>query len=281
MQHSIRIILVRPRNPDNIGASARAMSNFGFSDLSVVSPYLPAWRETLETAATAGSGEPIWLMEGSRAAVGAVDIIGSAKIFATVAEAASDCILLLGTSALQRRAPDRDVYPLSNINAYLGQKLAGKSVSRADGEGPPPAHRYFRNYPEIPRVGLLFGSEKSGLSNADISHCHAIINIPTCEKQPSINLGQAVALCCYELAGRSSKISGTARRFLPRPSIRETERTVTEICSLLKETGEPGRRGTEYAAKVRRTLLDAELTRTGLNILRILLRRARSAIRPE
>jgi tRNA C32,U32 (ribose-2'-O)-methylase TrmJ len=52
------------------------------------------------------------------------------------------------------------------------------------------------------RVGLLFGSEKTGLSNDDFSHCHWLLNIPTHETNISMNLGQAVAVCLYELAPR-------------------------------------------------------------------------------
>jgi tRNA C32,U32 (ribose-2'-O)-methylase TrmJ len=111
----VKIILSRPRNPDNIGAAARAMANFGLSELAVVAPHIPVWRETAETAATAGSGQAVWLMERGRAAVGAADVIGSARICATVAEAASDCVLLLGTSALQRRTPDRDGILLQDL----------------------------------------------------------------------------------------------------------------------------------------------------------------------
>ena len=50
------------------------------------------------------------------------------------------------------------------------------------------------------RVALLFGSEKFGLSNDDMSHCHLLVRIPTREEHPSMNLGQAAALCLYELA---------------------------------------------------------------------------------
>ena len=60
----IKIILSRPRNPDNIGAAARAMANFGLEELALAAPHLPAWRETLETSATAGSGDVLAGMIG-------------------------------------------------------------------------------------------------------------------------------------------------------------------------------------------------------------------------
>ena len=287
----VKIILSRPRNPDNIGAAARAMANFGLNELAVVAPHGPAWKETLETAATAGSGQPVWLMKGARAAVGAADVIGSAGICATVSEAASDCVLLLGTSALQRRAPDRDVILLQDLRGYLAERLAGKN-GRVEGrgervEGEEDGGILFQTAKKH-KVGVLFGSEKTGLTNSELSHCHAVINIPTCEKQPSVNLGQAVALVCYELAGRFdrdtalSEVEGrsyagvprAARAAAPVPAIRQIERVVSEICSLLGETKGFGG-GERYAEEVRRGLLDARLTKGAMGMLKSLLRRAR------
>ena len=252
---SIKIILAKPRNPDNIGAAARAMSNFGLNELVLVAPHTPTWRETVQTAATAGSGEPVWLMERARAAVGAADIIRTARICDTLAEAASDCDLLLGTSALQRRTPDRDVILLKNVHEYLAERLpAGKKHT----------------------VGVLFGSERTGLTNEDLSRCHAALNIPTREKQPSINLGQAVALVCYELMGRSSStVPRAARPQAPVPSVQETERVVSEICALLDETEDLDRGGKDYAAEIRKAILDARLTKGAMGVLKTLLRRAR------
>jgi tRNA/rRNA methyltransferase len=250
-QLPIRIILARPRNPDNIGAAARAMANFGLSRLAVVAPHIPVWRETAETSATAGSGEPVWLMERARAAVGAADVIRAAEIFGTMAEAAADCALLLGTSALQRRAPNRDVVLLSDAPGYIAERLPrGRNTT----------------------IGILFGSERSGLTNEELSHCHAVLNIPTCEKQPSMNLGQAVALVCYELAGRSS--AGGPRAVRPAvhlPQLREIERVVSEVLALMN--GSRGKR--EHETEIRRALLDARMTKGAMGVLKALLNRIR------
>ncbi|MBI4801627.1 MAG: RNA methyltransferase [Elusimicrobia bacterium] len=256
-----KIILSRPRNPDNIGAAARAMANFGLNELAVAAPHLPAWRETLEIPPKLLGGRPVRLME--RAAVGAADVLDSARICATVASAASDCVLLLGTSALQRRTPDRDVILLPDLRGYLADRLAGKN-SRVEGRG---------ERVEGDKVGILFGSEKTGLTNSELSHCHAVINIPACGKQPSVNLGQAVALVCYELAGRlPAGVPRAARAAAPVPSVRQIERVVSDICSLLEET--EGWGGGRYAQEVRRGLLDARLTKGAMGILNLLLRRA-------
>ena len=157
----LRVVLVAPRNPLNIGAAARAMSNFGFSRLRVVNPYAVAFRE-------------------ARSAVGAADLLATAEEYGTVAEAVADCVLVVGTTAARGREMPQ---PLRRLQ-----------------EGA----RLIRSRLKSGNVALLFGSEKHGLSNQDLSHCHWLMRIPTEEEHGSMNLGQAVAVCLYELA-RSSK----------------------------------------------------------------------------
>ncbi len=160
---SWRLVLVRPRNPLNIGAAARAMANFGLKDLVVVAPYDPVWQET-------------------RSAVGAEDVLRSARAVDTLEEAVKDSTLVVGTTSGSRRHLDRDLIPLAQFHAWLRIQKKHK------------------------RAALLFGSEKTGLSNEHLSFCHALIRIPTSAGCPSINLGQAVAVCCYELV-RAGAIS--------------------------------------------------------------------------
>jgi tRNA/rRNA methyltransferase len=153
----LRVVLVEPRNPLNIGAAARAMSNFGFFHLRVVNPYELAFRE-------------------ARSAVSATPLLAQATEFKTVAEAVADCTLVVGTTAVGRRQPQHPVRRLEQAARLLKKHLAGS------------------------RAALLFGSEKRGLSNEDLSHCHWLLRIPTREEHRSMNLGQAVAVCLYELA---------------------------------------------------------------------------------
>lgn len=152
----LRVVLVATRNPLNIGAAARAMSNFGFLRLRVVHPYDVAFRE-------------------ARSAVGAPGLLKNAEEFASVAEAVADCSLVVGTSALGHRQIPQPVHSLEAGGQFIRGSL------QAD------------------RVALLFGSEKRGLSNDDLSHCHWLMRIPTREEHLSMNLGQAVAVCLYEL----------------------------------------------------------------------------------
>ncbi len=106
-------------------------------------------------------------------AVGGAHVLQAARVFPTVAEAVADCSLVVGTTAGQRRVPQQPV-----------ELLAGGMVRVRAHSG---------------KAALLFGSEKFGLSNEDMSFCHELIRIPTSPETPSMNLGQAVAVCLYEL----------------------------------------------------------------------------------
>jgi tRNA/rRNA methyltransferase len=152
----LRVVLCSPRNPLNIGAAARAMSNFGFTELRLVNPYDVAFRE-------------------ARSAVKAQHVLAEAREYATLAEAVADCGLVVGTTSIGHRALEHPLRRLEYGGRLIGKKLA---------ESP---------------VALLFGSEKFGLSNEEMSHCHWLLRIPTREEHGSMNLGQAVAVCLYEI----------------------------------------------------------------------------------
>jgi tRNA/rRNA methyltransferase len=155
------VVLVATRNPLNMGAAARAMGNFGFQRLRVVRPYDLAFRE-------------------ARSAVGAVDVLANAEEHPSVAAAVADCTLVIGTTAVGQRHLQ---HPLRDL--AVAAPLIRAELGRAN-QGPG-------------RVALLFGPEKTGLSNADLGHCHWLLRIPTRTEHRSMNLGQAVALCMYEL----------------------------------------------------------------------------------
>jgi tRNA/rRNA methyltransferase len=150
-----RIVLVRPRDPNNIGAVARAMKNFGFNDLWVVAPYPPVWSEVVS-------------------AVNAFDVLTGAQVVETLDEAIADCNLVVGAADRTRIERKQSVYTPINLSDDLAQ--------------------------ESYDLAIIFGSEKHGLTNDDLSRCHRIMSIPTEADCPSMNLGQAAAVCCYELA---------------------------------------------------------------------------------
>ena len=189
---SLRVVLVNTRNPLNIGAAARAMSNFGFLHLRVVNAFALAFRE-------------------ARSAVGAAPLLAQAEEFKSLAEAVADCSLVVGTSALGRRDPQHLVRDLAQ-----GGRLIRKRLGRD-------------------RVALLFGSEKRGLSNDDLSHCHWLLRVPTREEHRSMNLGQAVAVCLYELAREGASIAAPEKAALATAD--DLERLTSLLLGALRASG--------------------------------------------
>jgi tRNA/rRNA methyltransferase len=147
-------VLVRPRDPNNIGAAARAMKNFGFRDLAVVTPHAPVWNEVVS-------------------AVNAVDVLTNARVCDSLAEAIAECTLVIGTKDRTAVEWKQTLFTPRDLHEKLQRDN----------------HRF----------ALVFGPEKHGLTNADLALCHQTMSIPTQPNCPSMNLGQAVAVCCYEL----------------------------------------------------------------------------------
>jgi tRNA/rRNA methyltransferase len=124
-------------------------------------------------------------------------------------------------------------------------------------------------------IALLFGSEKFGLSNEDMSHCHWLLRIPTREEHGSMNLGQAVAICLYELR-RSSEAAG--QRFAP-PEIapaEDQERITALLLELLNRSGYIGERTARSSElKIRRLVrrlgISASDSETWLGVFRQIL----------
>jgi tRNA/rRNA methyltransferase len=153
------------------------MSNFGFSHLRVVNPYEPAYRE-------------------ARSAVGAASVLAKAEEFDSVAEAVADCALVVGTTAVGHRELHHPLRRLEDAATIIRKALARESASRG---AKTKRKKSARNRAASNRVALLFGSEKFGLTNEDLSHCHWLLHVPTSTQNISMNLGQAVAVCLYEL----------------------------------------------------------------------------------
>jgi tRNA/rRNA methyltransferase len=147
----------------------------------------------------------------ARSAVGASALLAKAAEFKTVAEAVADCSLVVGTTAVGKRTLQHTLRRLEDGARLIRKRLKSN------------------------RVALLFGSEKTGLSNEDLSHCHWVTRIPTREQNISMNLGQAVAVCLYELI-RDAK----AARRPEKPelaSAAELERITTMLLEALKFSG--------------------------------------------
>lgn len=156
------VILVAPQMAENIGMAARAMANFGLHELRLVAP-----RDGWPQKTTRKKGA--W-----QAASGATHILDKAGLYATLPEAIADLHAVYATTARSREQMKRVVTP-AELMPELPVRIAGGQ-----------------------RVGILFGRERTGLDNDEVSLADAILTFPVDPKFASLNLAQAVLLVGYE-----------------------------------------------------------------------------------
>jgi len=231
-----RIVLVRPRDPNNIGAAARAMKNFGFTDLVVVTPHPPVWGEVVS-------------------AVNATDVLTNARVCGALDEAIADCNLVVGTTDRTRVEGKHPLYTPFELSREL-------AVADYD-------------------LALVFGSEKHGLTNEDLSRCHRVMSIPTELNCPSMNLGQAVAVCCYELARDAAEAA-----IVPRPAEAATAGATEAAMRLSLEVLKlidfvlPGNEP-DLTRRLRGSLLRLNPTKYDIEMLCGILSRIKRGLRPN
>lgn len=149
----VRIVLVRPIGPLNVGSVARAMKNMGLSHLVLVEPQCDPLGE-----------------EARKMAIHAVDILESAQQVASLPEALVGCQRSIATTARDRKFSGEIETPRTALPWLLGGNSA-----------------------------LIFGPEDKGLSNDDLKYAQRFVRIPSSDLYSSLNLAQAVSICCYEL----------------------------------------------------------------------------------
>jgi tRNA/rRNA methyltransferase len=171
MLNRCRIVLVRPHYAGNLGSTARVMRNFGLSDLVLVAPY-------------ASTND----LEARRFATHGLSLLDAARVVPDIGAAVADCVLTLATSANTAGVVRRGM--IGTPAEILPQFLAAAS------RGP---------------VALVFGPEPHGLSNEEIARCHGLLHIPVDPAFASLNLAQAVTVCCYELRKAWSAAVATER----------------------------------------------------------------------
>lgn len=157
MLDNVNVVLVCTSHPGNIGAVARAMKTMGLSRLTLVDP----------------AEYPSDVAEAR--ASGATDVLESAHVVGSLAEALADCSVVIGASARSRHIP----WPLMN------PRQAGDKVQEAIAAGN--------------QVALVFGRERTGLSNEELAQCHVHVNIPANPNYASLNLAAAVQVLAYEV----------------------------------------------------------------------------------
>jgi tRNA/rRNA methyltransferase len=237
------VVLVRARNPSNIGAAARAMHDFGFRRMRVVNEF------------------PV-PFEAARSAVDASAVLADAVVCASVAEAVAECTLVVGTTAVGERELRHELLPLAEAAPRLRAEV------RRGGAG---------------RVALLFGSEKTGLSNEELSHCNWLLTVPMHQREGarhlSMNLGQAVAVCLYELVREQGTAPAQPHTAAEGPATAEQLERVTALLGEVLEGSGYARRhaaNSEPAQArrlVRRIGMDAVDAPVWMGILRHVLRR--------
>ncbi|MGQ3050616.1 MAG: RNA methyltransferase [Roseateles sp.] len=156
---SSRFVLVKTSHAGNVGATARAMKVMGFKDLVLVAPRF---------------ADVLCHEEAVAMASGAADILARARVVDTLAEALDGVDFACATAMTPR-----DFGPPTHEPRALFAQLAARAAA--------------------PRLALVFGSERYGMSNEDVYRCHAVLSIPTHPDYGSLNLAQAVQLLAYDL----------------------------------------------------------------------------------
>jgi TrmH family RNA methyltransferase len=226
----IRVVLVEPSHPGNIGAVARAMKNMGLKRLVLVRP-----KEFPHS-------------EASARASGATDVLEQAVVAESVEAGIADCGLVVATTAR-----DRD----QNIRVVDVRDGALRLVAES-GRGP---------------VALLFGNERTGLTNQELSLAHLLLRIPANPEYPSLNLAMAVQLVTYEVYRARGAHYEAPPPAVPFASAADMERLYAHLAEVLDEIGFRDRTasGTHLMERIRRFINRAELDQNEANILRGIL----------
>lgn len=239
----VRIILVEPAGPLNVGSIARSMKNMGLKDLVLVNPKCDRL-----------------CAEARQMAVHAVDILETAIEVATMPEALQGCNRAIATTARSRALPTELEHPRTALPWLLEPGVTS---------------------------ALIFGSEERGLSNIELNYAQRFVGIPANPEYPSLNLAQAVTICCYELYQAINFIPSAAPVSLP-----PTSNTPSEIASLdvLEEYYQHlqavllqigyiyPHTANSRMEKMRRIYNRASLTKTEITMLRGILRQTEWAV---
>lgn len=230
----VRFVLIDTAQPGNIGAAARAIKNMGFGNLVLVSPQVFP------------SDRAVWR------AAGATDVLESATVVDSLDEAISDCHLVLGTSARERRIP----WPIANARDCAEKVLAE---------------------PEGNQVAILFGREHSGLTNDELQRCHLHLHIPSFEGYSSLNIAAAVQVVAYEL--RMARLVAQGKATVDSPwdepmaTSEEVEHLLSHMEAVMTESGflDP-ENPRQTLTRIRRLFTRLRLDSSEVAILRGMLR---------
>ena len=226
---AVRVVLVGTTHPGNIGATARAMKNMGFTDLVLVAPrYFPH-------------------EEATARASGAEDVLDRARVVGTLDEALADCHYAAGASARNRAIEWPTFEPRACAKELIERSASGT-------------------------VAVVMGPEKSGLSNAHLDRCQALLNIPTDPDFSSLNIAMAVQVICYELRLASIDTAAPEPPEVPPATAEEMEFFYAHLEAVLTARGflDPQNPRT-LMRRLRRLFVKATPDQNEINILRGIL----------
>jgi len=235
----IRIVLVAPSHPGNIGAVARAMKNMALSELLLVNP-----RQFPHAEATARAS-------------GAGDVLGRARVVTSLGEALGGCGFIAATTARERE---------QHFRVMDVREAAARIVAEA----------------QRAPAAVVFGAERTGLTNEELETAHALLRIPASAAYPSLNLAMAVQLVAYELFRARSAAGARAPADVPLATAQELERLYAHFAQVLEEIDFRDRTqsGTHLMMRIRRFLQRAELDENEVHILRGILTAVQNRRRP-
>ena len=228
---SIRIVLVAPQHPGNIGAVARAMKNMALGELVLVQP-----RQFPDPEATARAS-------------GADDVLAATRVTATLAEALAGCGYIAATTSRERD----QYFRVIDVREAAVRIVAAAQHSPA---------------------AVVFGAERTGLTNEELETAHVLIRIPANAAYASLNLAMAVQLVAYELfRARGGTVPPGEPHAAPLASAQDMEKLFAHFAEVLEaiDFRDRTQSGTHLMARIRRFLQRAELDQNEVNILRGIL----------
>ncbi|HPW32644.1 MAG TPA: RNA methyltransferase [Arenimonas sp.] len=234
MKSTLRIVLVGTQHPGNIGSAARAMKTMGLYELHLVRPHKFPHPEATALAA------------------GATDLLDSAVLHESLADAVADCHFVVGTSSRRREVPLPEYLPRQAAEQLLQAGISGNAA-------------------------LVFGCERTGLENEDLQRCHATVCIPANPEYASLNLAAAVQVLAYEFR-MAMLASGTRHETVPisladpdeaPASHEDMERFFGHLTELMEHVDfHKGRAPEIVTSRLRRLYLRAQMDKREIKILR-------------
>ena len=226
----IRIVLVAPSHPGNIGAAARAMKNMALASLWLVRP-----KQFPHPEATARAS-------------GADDVLSNARVVDSLDAALEGCGFIAATTSRERD----QYFRVAELRAAAPRILAAARHSPS---------------------AVVFGAERTGLTNEELETAHVLLRIPASEAYPSLNLGMAVQLVAYELYRARAADAPVSELAVPLATAGELQQLYAHFARVLDEIDFKDRTesGTHLMSRIRRLLQRAELDHNEANILRGIL----------